>query len=108
MAVDVLGEPEPAGWGKQGGGGSELAHAGLGGLDGGEDLGGDAEVSLGDDLGLAVDAPADAGIEVGSAADDLLHDAGYQIRSYNSSSERRQFKIMEAKNGRSACRTPER
>ena len=63
VAVDVLGELEAAGEGEQSGGGAELAHAGLdgpggglGGLDGGEDLVGVAEIGLGDDLGLAVDA----------------------------------------------------
>ena len=83
MAVDVLDELQAAGEGEQGGGGTEFAHDRLqwlgehgGGTELLDDLVGAAEIGLGNDLGLAVDAFADAGVVVGVAADDLLDDAG--------------------------------
>ena len=91
VAVDVLGKPEAAGEGEQGGAGAELPHDGLPGLGAGvgsleflDDAVGAAQVGLGDDLGLAVDALGDAGVVVGVPADDLLEEAGHIVRSYNS------------------------
>ena len=89
MAVDELDQLEAASEREQGRAGTELAHHGLERLGGGagglellEDAVGIAEVGLGDDLGLAVDALADAGVVVGAAADDLLDETGHLDRSY--------------------------
>ncbi len=91
VAVNVLGQAETAGEGEEGSAGTELAHDGLLGLGGGvgsleflDDAVGTAQVGLGDDLGLAVDALGDAGVVVGVPADDLLDEAGHSVRSYNS------------------------
>ena len=91
MAVDVLDQLQAAGEGKQGGRGPEFAHDRLERLGGGgggaellDDLVGATEIGLGDDLGFAVDALADAGVVVGAAPDDLLDEAGHIFRSYNS------------------------
>ena len=96
VAVDQAGEVEAAGEGEQGGGGAELADAGqeglgrsLGGLEAFEDGVGAAEVGLGDDSGFAVDALAGADVVVGVAADDLLDEAGHNVRSSNSRVQRR-------------------
>ena len=77
---------QAAGEREQGRAGAELADDGLerlggdaGGLELLEDAVGIAEVGLGDDLGLAVDALADAGVVVGAAADDFLDEAGHGL-----------------------------
>ncbi len=96
MTVDVLDELQAAGEGEQSGRGTEFTHDRLQRLGGGgsgaeflDDLVGATEIGLGDDLGLAVDALADAGVVVGVAPDDLLDEAGHIVRSYNSVCMRR-------------------
>ena len=94
VAVDDAGEVEAAGEGEQGGAAAELAHDGVQWLGGRvsvleflSDGIGAAEVGLGNDLGLAVDALADAHVVVGVAVDDFLDEAGHGYRSYNSASK---------------------
>ena len=84
VAVDELDELQAAGEREQGSAGAGLEDdslEGLGGDTGGlellEDAVSIAEVGLGNDLRLAVDALADAGVVVGAAADDFLDEAGH-------------------------------